>query len=70
MNMTVIESIIKDLRSLPTPRLVDVARYVHGLSEAAQQERLALLRQTHGVLSEEDGEAFEMALMGARRVET
>ena len=64
--MTFIESILKDLQSLPTPRLVDVARYVHGLNEEAQKERLALLRQTHGVLSEEDGHAFEIALLGSR----
>ena len=68
--MTVIESILKDLQSLPTPRLVDVARYVHGLNEATQKERLALLRQTHGVLNEEDGRIFEMALLGARRAKS
>jgi hypothetical protein len=68
--MNVIEAIVKDLQSLPTPKLVEVARYVHGLSEAAQQERLSLLHQTHGTLSEEDGEAFELALTGARRLES
>jgi hypothetical protein len=67
--MSVIESILKDLQSLSTPKLVEVARYVHGLSEAAQKERLTLLRQTHGALSDEDGHAFEQALLGARRVE-
>jgi len=65
--MSVIEAILKDLQDLPTPKLVEVARYVHGLSETARQERLALLRQTHGALSDEDGEAFELALTGARR---
>jgi len=68
--MSVIESILKDLQGLPTPRLVDVARYVHGLNEAAQKERMELLRQTHGVLNEEDGEAFEAALLRARCVES
>lgn len=67
--VSVIESIIKDLQNLPTPKLVEVARYVHGLSQADQDARQSLLRQTHGVLSEEDGEAFESALQGARRVE-
>ncbi len=66
--MSVIESILKDLQSLPTPKLVEVARYVHGLSETAQKERLSLLQQTHGALSEQDGEAFELALTGARRL--
>ncbi len=67
--MTVIESILKDLQGLRTSRLVEVSRYVHGLNEAAQKERLALLRETHGVLSEEDGQAFEAALSAARRAE-
>jgi hypothetical protein len=68
--MTVIESILKDLQGLPTPMLVDVARYVHGLSESAQKERADILGRTHGVLSEEDGQAFESALFGARRLES
>ena len=68
--MSVLESILKDLQSLPTQKLVEVARYVHGLSEAAQKERLSLLHQTHGALSEEDGQAFELALTGARRIES
>jgi len=67
--VSVIESILKDLQTLPAPKLVEVARYVHGLSETAQKERLSLLRQTHGALSEEDGDVFEQALTGARRVE-
>jgi hypothetical protein len=66
----VIESIMKDLQSLPNPKLVEVARYVHGLSEAAQKERSSLLRQTYGALSQEDGEAFEQAVIGARRLES
>jgi hypothetical protein len=68
--VNVIESIIKDLQGLPNPKLVEVARYVHGLSEAAQKKRSALLHKTHGALTEKDGEAFEMALRGARRLES
>ena len=67
--MSVIESIMKDLKNLPTQKLVEVARYVHGLSQADQAARRELLRQTHGVLSDEDGQVFEMALHGARRLE-
>jgi len=68
--MNVIESIVRDLKNLSTPKLVEVARYVHGLSEAAQKERLSLLSQTYGSLDERDGEAFELALQSARRVES
>jgi hypothetical protein len=67
--MNVIESIVKDLQNLPTIKLVDVARYVHGLSEADQKSRQAFLRQTHGIFSDEDGRVFEVALLGARRIE-
>ena len=70
IGMSVIESILKDLQSLPTSKLVEIARYVHGLNEAAHEERRAVLKRTHGALSEEDGEAFEQALAGSRRVES
>lgn len=68
--MDVIESIIRDLQGLSTTKLVEAARYIHGLSEADQQNRQALLRQTHGVLDAEDGHAFEAAMLGSRRLET
>ena len=68
--MSVIESILKDLEGLPTPKLVEVARYVHGLSAAAQEERLSLLRRTYGGLTEEDGVAFDLALAGSRRLDS
>ncbi|NJK92688.1 MAG: hypothetical protein HC904_13205 [Blastochloris sp.] len=60
---------MKDLKNLSTPKLVEVARYVHGLSEAAQKERISLLHTTHGCLDDKDGEAFELALQGARCLE-
>jgi hypothetical protein len=41
----------------------------NGLSEAAQEEQRAILKRTHGALCEEDGEAFEQALAGSRRLE-
>ena len=68
--MSIIESIIKGLQGLPTSKLVEVARYVHGLNEEAQKERLDVLRATRGRLSEDDGRAFEAALSGARRLES
>ena len=38
--MSVTESILKDLQDLPPPKLVEVARYVHDLSETAQKNGL------------------------------
>jgi hypothetical protein len=49
---------------------VEVARYVHSLSEEAHAKRLAALRETFGILSEEEGKAFEEALAGSRRLES
>lgn len=68
--MTVLESIVKELQELPTAKQVAVARYVHQLSEAAQQQRWGVLGQLHGSLSEADAVAFEEALSGARRLPT
>ncbi|MFT4175494.1 MAG: hypothetical protein QM627_02455 [Luteolibacter sp.] len=67
--MTVIESIMHDLHSLPLRKLVDVARYVHNLSETAHRERSEILRETHGYLDENDGRLFETALKNSRLIE-
>jgi hypothetical protein len=68
--MDLLESIVKDLQSLPATRLVEVARFVHEMTETAQSERRALLKQTHGALSAADGEAFEQALASSRELDS
>ncbi|RYD30064.1 MAG: hypothetical protein EOP86_20630 [Verrucomicrobiaceae bacterium] len=68
--MSVPDSIIHSLRGLPLSKLVDVARYVHRLSETAERERAEVLRETHGYLDEKDGLIFEQALETSRRVES
>ncbi|MEO5712678.1 MAG: hypothetical protein ABIT37_04245 [Luteolibacter sp.] len=67
--MTVIESIVRDLNGMPMRKLVEVARYVHRLSETAERDRSEVLRDTHGYLSDEDGLVFEQALENSRRIE-
>ena len=58
--MSVLESIVKDLETLPTPRLVEVAHYVSGLNPKRREERLAAIRATAGcITSGEEGAAFE-----------
>ena len=57
--MSVLESIVKDLETLPAPKLVEVARYVSGLNPKRRDERLAALRATAGCMSGDDGVAFE-----------
>lgn len=60
--MSVLESIVKDLETLPAPKLVEVAHYVSRLNPRRREERLTALRATAGCLSEEEGEAFEKAV--------
>lgn len=60
--MSVLESIVKDLETLPAPKLVEVAHYVSRLNSRRREERLTALRATAGCLSEEEGEAFEKAV--------
>jgi len=67
--MSVVEAIVRDLAGLPNSKLVEVARFVHALSEDAQKERMKILKETFGVLSEEDGRAFEEALAGSRHLD-
>jgi len=67
--MTVIETIVRAVQNLPLHEQVEVARYVHRLSTNVQEERAAVLRRTHGVLDEADGQAFEQAMDDARRLE-
>ena len=68
--MTVIESIVRDLNSMPMRKLVEVARYVHRLSETVERERAEVLHETHGCLSDEDGSIFELALENSRRIQS
>ncbi|MCE0497675.1 MAG: hypothetical protein LV481_06995 [Methylacidiphilales bacterium] len=60
--MSVIESILKDLQDLPTPKLVEVARYVHGLNPKSHERRRAALLATAGCMVGEEGEDFERAV--------
>lgn len=67
--MSVPESIVHDLHGLPLRKLVEAARYVHGLSETAERERAEVLKETHGYLSDTEAEVFEQALETSRRIE-
>ena len=67
--MTVIETILRGVQNLPLREQVEVARCVQQLSTSVQQERAEVLRRTHGVLDEADGQAFEQAMDDARRLE-
>jgi hypothetical protein len=60
--MSVIDSIVRDLRELPAPKLVEVARYVHGLNSKGHERRRAALLATGGCLAGEEGEDFARAV--------
>jgi hypothetical protein len=57
--VSVLESIVKDLESLPVLRLVEVAHYVSGLNPKRREEQLAAIRATAGCMSGDEGAAFE-----------
>ena len=60
--MTVIESIIKNLETLPASKLVEVAHFVNGLNPNRRNERIAALKATAGSMPGEEGAAFEKAV--------
>ena len=60
--MTVIESIIKDLETLPASKLLKVANYISRFNPKRRNERMAALNATAGCLTGEEGEAFEKAV--------
>jgi hypothetical protein len=62
--MTMFESIVRELYELPQPKLVEVARYVHGLNPKSRERRRAALLATAGCMAGEDGEDFERAVKG------
>ena len=68
--MTVVESIVRGVQSLPLREQVGVARYVHRLAADKNSERASILHRTHGSLDDADGATFEQAMTDARRVET
>lgn len=57
--VSVLESIVKDLESLPTPKLVEVAHYVSALNPKRREARLAAIEATAGCMSGDDGAVFE-----------
>lgn len=60
--MTVIDSIVRDLRELPASKLVEAARYVHMLNPKSHERRRAALLETAGCMTGEDGAEFERAV--------
>jgi hypothetical protein len=60
--MSVIETIVNDLRELPPPQLLEAARFIHGLNRKNLERRREVLVATAGCMSGEEGEDFESAM--------
>ncbi len=62
--MTILESIVRDLRELPEPRLMEVSNYIHRLHPSVEsaERRRAALRATAGCMKGAAGEDFERAV--------
>ena len=68
--MSTLETIVEKLRTLPAPKLEEVAALIHRLKEADRAEHLTILRETCGVWSGPDGEAIEKAIEeGCERID-
>ncbi len=52
--MSTLEIIVEDLKALPSPKLAEVAAYVHRLRETNHEERMAAIERSAAVLSESE----------------
>jgi len=60
--MTVLESLVRDLREMPSHKLFEVARFIHRLHPKSRERSDAALVATAGCMSGEEGEEFECAV--------
>ncbi|HEV3271224.1 MAG TPA: hypothetical protein VGZ93_03500 [Candidatus Methylacidiphilales bacterium] len=68
--MSTLEIIVEDLKALPTPKLVEVAEYVHRLREMNREERLSAIERSAGILSEsESAELDRIIREGCEKVD-
>lgn len=65
-----LDSIVEDLRSLPPDKLEEAAEFIRRLKPVTRAERDAILGRTFGSLSPEDAEAIRTAIEeGCERVD-
>ena len=68
--MSTLESIVEDLKALPTPKLVEVAEYVHRLRETNREERLSAIERSAAVLSESESAELDRIIQeGCEKVD-
>ncbi len=62
-SMTLVESITRDLQKLPNAKLVEVARFISELVPQVSERQRKALAESYGCMDDEDGEAFEKAVL-------
>ena len=68
--MTVLDSIVAELKVLPAEKLNAAADYVHRLKERDRKARNRVIRETSGCLNGKAGETFAKAVEeGCEKVE-
>ena len=60
--MSVLETIIKELKTLPPGKLPAAAEYIHRLKATSEAERRRALDRAYGCLTEEEAKAMEEAI--------
>jgi hypothetical protein len=62
--LTILDSIMRDLRDLPPPKLVEVSEFIHHLhpSPASMERKRVALLATAGCMAGDDGADFERAV--------
>ena len=62
-DVSTLEVIVEDLKTLPPPKLREAADYIHRLREASRSERLAALERSAAILSDEEGAELERIIL-------
>ena len=68
--MTKLEAAIEELKSLPSDKLDEVFSYLHGLKADDHAKKVAALKASHGILTDEAAGEMEKAIVeGCERVD-
>jgi len=62
VDVSSLETIVEDLKSLPPAKLEVAADFVHRLSRISEEERQAALARTFGCLSPEEADELERVI--------
>ena len=62
--MSLLESIVRELKELPAPKLVEVSNYIHAihLGKDGSDKRRAAILGTAGCMTGAEGEDFERSV--------